>query len=50
MVKHKDTGMYLRYIYYEVKQHEESMRYITRGYKEEKVRTRLGYHAYHMRR
>ena len=42
--------MYLRYIYKVVKQHDESMRYSTRGFKEGEMRIRLGYYAYHMRR
>ena len=49
LVKHKDTRMYLRYIYRMVKQYEESVRYSTQLFKEEKMRTRLGCHAYHMR-
>ena len=31
------------------RKHDESMRYFTWGYNEEKIRTRLGYNAYHMR-
>ena len=49
MVKRKDTGMYLRYLKSMVKQHEESMRYSTRRFNEENMRTKLGCHAYHMR-
>jgi len=41
--------MYLRYINSMVKQHEESMRYSTRRFKEENMRTKLGCYAYHMR-
>ena len=49
LVKRKDTGVYLRYIYITRSIHEESMRYRTWGCIEEKMRTRLGCHAFYMR-